>query len=46
MRIGLLTFHYAENKNFGAILQTYAIQKLIKKVSKLENKMINYDKNK
>ena len=27
-KVGILTFHYAENRNFGAALQTYAITKL------------------
>ena len=27
-KVGILTFHYAENRNLGAALQTYAITKL------------------
>lgn len=30
--IGILTFHYPENRNFGASLQSYACMKLVKKI--------------
>lgn len=33
-KIGILTFQYPENRNFGAILQTYAHLALIKKINK------------
>lgn len=42
-KIGILTFHYPENRNFGASLQTYAHQKLIEKLGK-EVKIIDYVK--
>ena len=40
-KIGILTFHYSENKNFGAILQSYAHLNLIKKFNK-NTEIINY----
>ena len=30
-KVGILTYHFAENKNFGAILQSYAMLNLCKK---------------
>lgn len=44
MKLGILTFHYPENKNFGASLQTYACMKLMKNFDK-HAKIINYCKN-
>ena len=43
MKIGILTFQYPENRNFGASLQTYACMKLLKKYNK-NIKIINYYK--
>lgn len=40
-KVGILTFHYPENKNFGAILQSYAQLNLIKKFNK-NTEIINY----
>lgn len=40
-KIGILTFQYPENRNFGAILQSYAHLTLIKKFNK-NTKIINY----
>lgn len=40
-RIGILTFQYPENNNFGAILQSYAHLILIKKINK-NTEIINY----
>ncbi|MGL5625648.1 polysaccharide pyruvyl transferase family protein, partial [Cetobacterium sp.] len=31
-KVGILTFHYANNRNFGASLQSYAITKMVKKL--------------
>lgn len=31
MRVGILTFHFPENKNFGASMQSYAVYKMIEK---------------
>lgn len=42
-RIGVLTFQYPENRNFGASLQSYACLKLMKYFSK-DVKLINYYK--
>lgn len=39
--IGILTFHYPENKNFGAILQSYAMVMLLKKLN-YSVKLIDY----
>lgn len=33
-KVGILTFHYPENRNFGAALQSYAITKLYEKQEK------------
>lgn len=41
MIIGILTFHYPENKNFGASLQSFSCMKLMKKYGQ-EVKIINY----
>ena len=43
MKIGILTFQYPENRNFGASLQTYACMKLMKKFDNYV-KIINYYK--
>lgn len=32
MKIGILTFHFPENKNFGASMQSYAVYKMIEKL--------------
>ena len=32
MRIGILTFHFPENENFGASMQSYAVCKMIRKM--------------
>lgn len=40
-RVGILTYHYAENINFGAILQSYAILKLLKQKG-YSTKLIDY----
>lgn len=40
-KVGILTFHYAENKNFGAILQSYAMVTLLKKLN-CSAKLIDY----
>lgn len=44
MQIGILTFQYPENKNFGASLQSYAHLTLIEKINS-NVKIINYYKN-
>ena len=44
MKIGILTFQYPENKNFGASLQSYAHLTLIEKINS-NVKIINYYKN-
>lgn len=33
MKIGVLTFHFPENKNFGASLQSYAVIKMLEKIN-------------
>ena len=40
-KIGILTFHYPENRNFGASLQSYAHLTLFKKFYKeyLQNRI-------
>lgn len=44
MRIGILTFHWASNRNFGASLQSYACMKLMEKYLKCnEVKIIDYN---
>lgn len=40
-RIGILTFHYPENRNFGAALQSYAIVKLYQKQNNIVE-LINF----
>ena len=43
MKIGILTFQWAHNRNFGASLQSYACKKLLDKISNLQNvKIINF----
>ena len=43
MKIGILTFQWAHNRNFGASLQSYACMKLLDKILKLQNvKIINF----
>ena len=44
MEVGILTFQYPENRNFGASLQSYAHLILIKKINS-NVKIINYYKN-
>lgn len=34
LRVGILTFHWANNRNFGASLQSFACLTLVKKISK------------
>lgn len=41
MKIGVLTFHYPCNRNFGASLQSYSIIKLLKKMTN-NVEVINY----
>lgn len=41
-RIGILTFHYASNMNFGGILQAYSIQRLMLKNDYKNTELINY----
>ena len=44
MRIGILTFQWASNQNFGASLQSYACRKLLNKILKTENiKIIDFN---
>lgn len=44
MRIGILTFQWANNRNFGASLQSFACKNLINKVIGKDNtKIINYN---
>ncbi len=44
MKIAILTFQWANNKNYGASLQSYACRKLVEKVSKAEIvKIIDYN---
>ena len=44
MKIGILTFQYANNRNFGASLQSFACKSLIEKIVKIkEIKVINYN---
>lgn len=40
-KVGILTYHFAENKNFGAILQSYAMLNLFKKLN-FSAKIIDY----
>lgn len=40
-KLGILTFHYPENKNYGAILQSYALLKLYEKIG-LEAYLLDY----
>lgn len=43
MKIGIFTFQWAHNRNFGASLQSYACKKLLDKISDLQNvKIINF----
>ena len=43
MKIGIFTFQWAHNRNFGASLQSYACKKLLDKISNLQNvKIINF----
>ena len=43
-KIGILTFHYSNN-NFGALLQTYAIQTAISQLVNKEVKVIDFNPN-
>jgi len=43
MKIGILTFHYPENMNYGAMLQTYATYNILNKLG-FEPYVINYIK--
>ena len=40
-KVGILTFHYPENRNFGAALQAYAITKLYEKEEK-KTELLNF----
>lgn len=42
-KIGILTFQWASNQNFGASLQSYAHKLLVEKVSKKEVEIINFE---
>lgn len=44
-KIGILTLSYPENRNFGASLQSYAVQKIFEKINK-NVKLVNYNPNK
>ncbi len=39
-RVGILTFHYADN--YGAVLQVYALRKMINSIPEYEAEIINY----
>ena len=39
-KIGIVTYHCVDN--FGAVLQAFALQKILNKLSKLENEIIDY----
>ncbi len=39
-RVGILTFHYADN--YGAVLQAYALRKMINSIREYEAEIINY----
>lgn len=43
-KIGILTFHYPNNKNFGASLQSFAVYRMIKKINK-NVELIDYNPN-
>lgn len=44
MKIAILTFQYANNKNYGASLQSYACRKLVENISRAETvKIIDYN---
>lgn len=43
-KIGILTFHFASNMNFGASLQSYAVQKMVAKCN-IENTVYLIDYN-
>lgn len=43
MKVGILTFQWASNQNFGASLQSYACKKLLDKILNVENtEIINF----
>lgn len=44
MKVGILTFHWAYNRNFGASLQSFACLKMVEKINR-NVKIINYQKN-
>lgn len=44
-KIGILTFHYPSNMNFGASLQSFAVTEMIKKLNK-KVEIIDYTKDK
>lgn len=44
-KVGILTFHYSSNMNFGASLQSFAVTEMIKKLNK-KVEIINYTKDK
>lgn len=41
MKVGILTFHWAYNRNFGASLQSFACLKMVEKINK-NVKIINF----
>ncbi len=44
MKVGILTFQWASNQNFGASLQSYACRKLLNEILKTENiKIIDFN---
>lgn len=44
MKVGILTFQWARNQNFGASLQSYACKKLFNKILNIENtEIINFN---
>lgn len=44
MKVGILTFHWANNRNFGASLQSYACKELFNKILNTNNtEIINYN---
>ncbi len=42
MKIGILTFHFPENKNFGASMQSYAVYKMVEKLG-YNAELINFN---
>ena len=42
MKVGILTFYFSENKNFGASIQSYAVCKMIEKLG-FDAELINFN---